>query len=1238
MKLLEIESGIAKLNEGNFQLLCDELLRQHLHIEKHPLGTQLGTAKTTKGTPDAYFIKNGKNILAEYTTQKSSIPQKLLSDINDCFDETKTGVPASEISKVIFCYNSSNLNPADCRAAQQVCIEHGVEDFVIFNGAELASLIYNRYPWLAQSHLSIDLGTKEITDYKGFMDHYARLSAGPSLDNPFMLRQDEQLKLRESIEDKQITVIMGKSGVGKTKLAMEVCCKYAQEHAYPFYCVRSYVGISYTDIHKYAAQHTHTIILFDDANKLGNLDDLLLLLTEYRNIRFVLTVRDYASEAISESLSPIIAPADVRYISVSPFSIEDIESLIKDSFGIHNHHYIRRIAALSAGNARLASMACSLVKSEQTLDAIQDASQLYDLYYAKTVKEVFLNQKVLITAGILSAISPYNMNHDYMQPLLDKSGISSSEFRDHIQILSDQEVVDIVHSCAVRFSDQSLQNYLLKLVFLDKEYVQLYELIICAYSHRSSAILDCINTMLNIFTSFDLIEKVKKHVNLAWDFFAESNAACFPLFVEQFAITRPIETLSTIKAAIDALVFEPFDVQSLALTSSTHKDDRITRILHCFRKSENAKEAIQLALQYFDKRPEKGLEIYRLLSDGFSFDPEIIEYTYEREILLTETLLAHINANQTFENTYLFIRLANHLLKPDFSATEYIKNRTISFCSGAIAHTKEAETYRALLWEKANQLYAEPDLRASIRQLVMSYAPRWGRNRADAALVSFDLSCLEALFENHSMSEDVAITMMADHLRTIARNIDIEVIPKSIADCLQSNTYKAIVALRGYDYESHQTPWKDRENHRKNVRIDYAKHVTEHSYLQVMDIYKLLMQFDSETMQHHYTRGLESIALCLATVNESLFLFAISVLMKSTIYVPSNYLQFFQPLFNIVDCEEAYTIVSNCPSSQRALWLFEYFSFIPAEMIDNVTAKQLADYARTEQRMEPPREMDICRLFHYESIQPGIISAFAQSLFITYQDNIAMLSAYFRPLINLDPTDTHDTFSVFSCNLNLLKSIYLALLPSFDLTDDYEGAFLSRLYHHGIINLAEIVDLISEDKHTSNPYERLNFIWNEPNYIELADIIWNRIYTTALYGYYRCEFFTQCPDKYLAQLDTWVMHVIKEHACNPDKISPISALTSDFAWEQRKAYILYFIQLNPSIEAFSRWQLFPLSTSGSPSFVPTYKKRVDALKDLRANISGIEYLDHIAWIDCEIERREIEISQEEIRDFLQELR
>ena len=61
-----VKERINRLDQANFQILCDAILVKQGYPGIVSLGTKDGEEKTTFGTPDTYFsLDNGKYVFAE---------------------------------------------------------------------------------------------------------------------------------------------------------------------------------------------------------------------------------------------------------------------------------------------------------------------------------------------------------------------------------------------------------------------------------------------------------------------------------------------------------------------------------------------------------------------------------------------------------------------------------------------------------------------------------------------------------------------------------------------------------------------------------------------------------------------------------------------------------------------------------------------------------------------------------------------------------------------------------------------------------------------------------------------------------------------------------------------------------------------------------------------------------------------------------------------------------------------
>ena len=71
-----IKQRIRMLEAGSFQNLCDHILSNMGYDNLVSLGSQAGTQKTTKGTPDTYcIVDEDKYVFIEYTTQDTRLFQ-----------------------------------------------------------------------------------------------------------------------------------------------------------------------------------------------------------------------------------------------------------------------------------------------------------------------------------------------------------------------------------------------------------------------------------------------------------------------------------------------------------------------------------------------------------------------------------------------------------------------------------------------------------------------------------------------------------------------------------------------------------------------------------------------------------------------------------------------------------------------------------------------------------------------------------------------------------------------------------------------------------------------------------------------------------------------------------------------------------------------------------------------------------------------------------------------------------
>jgi hypothetical protein len=265
--------------------------------------------------------------------------------------------------------------------------------------------LLQKYPDIAKDHLNIEVDTGQIVSLEKFISFHEKSKYSTSLQTSFYFREDEKKELNSLVHNNSIVIISGKSGVGKTRIAIE-CFKECMEinKTYKAYCIFNKSFDLFEDIKSYFSDAGDYLIFVDDANRISGFQYVIQELQTKRsdqNFKIIVTVRDYALDHIMEKCQDI---ADVEILELKPFTDDEIGSLLKDEFNILNPLYLERIVDFSKGNPRIAVMAANIVQTGGTLESINDVSELYDNYFSSIKQDLdaLKDKDILKVAGIAS--------------------------------------------------------------------------------------------------------------------------------------------------------------------------------------------------------------------------------------------------------------------------------------------------------------------------------------------------------------------------------------------------------------------------------------------------------------------------------------------------------------------------------------------------------------------------------------------------------------------------------------------------------------------------------------------------------------------------------------------------------------------------------------------------------------------------------------------------------------------
>ncbi|MDU1905161.1 MAG: hypothetical protein E6772_10295 [Dysgonomonas sp.] len=520
-----IQDKLSKtLSDNEFQDLCTDIIinkyrRELLSIEA--TGSQIGKNNTIKGVPDIYFYtENQKFVFIEATTQQTSLKNKFINDINGCLEKCKEkDISISNISSIYLMFTAkinSNIEAA-VRAEFQ---DHKFD--VKFIGIDFIIDDLMRYPFLLEEYLDISINIGYVLPINYFTRIYnkRRNSLGTPIDNPFFNREKELKDIQEIITQRDILIIKGDAGVGKTKLAVEAIARFCKDTpTYTMYAIGKNQSADITkDLYNRILKEKNIVLLIDDANQKGttieNILDLIYKNTEV-NIKLVLTVRQYAFQSIYDSLKKVEISFSIY--QVDKFTKEELLKIISsDPFSIKDKNTQNRILDIALGNPRLAVMGAIAVKENPDIDIFTDALTLYDQYFDKTIvelKRTIKEKKFVQVLGLISTFNTIKLNPIDIdtQKICEVFEVNFKELKEIIEELEEKELLEIHPQFnRAKINEQITYTYFFYKLFINKKILSLETLLNEFYKSSNHHINYLINSVTDSFGEQPFIKETLK--------------------------------------------------------------------------------------------------------------------------------------------------------------------------------------------------------------------------------------------------------------------------------------------------------------------------------------------------------------------------------------------------------------------------------------------------------------------------------------------------------------------------------------------------------------------------------------------------------------------------------------------------------------------------------------------------------------------------------------------------------
>ncbi len=1244
MSLVEtIKQQILMMEQGIFQNMCNALLAKEGYGIIMSLGSQAGTQKTTKGTPDTYFVRdNGQYVFVEYTTQQSNIADKIRDDINKCFDVDKTKVPLDKISEIVYCHTSSNLTPGDDHSLRKLCADNGTI-LTLYGIDELASRLYLLHREIAQEYLGISVGTGQIKEIQQFIKDYDANTLSAPLDTPFLYREKEMEQIENAFQSANVVILTGRAGVGKSRLALHYSEAHAKQHQETLYCIRSNAQPLYEDLIQHINVPGNYFLFVDDANELSaGLQHILEFATgkdPNYNVRVLITVRDYAAELVYRVAKPLVYHATV---DIPVFSDEQIKNLVQDNYDITNPDYLERIVRIAEGNARIAMLAGNIAKKADRLQSINDLTSLFADYYgtALTEKGLITDRKLLTSAGITAFLSPFDCKRiDPILPVLQQCSLSKDDFIEKLYELHEKEIIEIHYNQIVRFDEQCLGNYVLKRVFVDDKYICLSEMIRCCFEYYRSKTIQAINTICGVFQSPEVIDYVEQQITLLWNALEKEHYPHFHEYVKTFHGTNPTAALLYIQDFIDASVENkeiPSHEEIQKGKNYQSVSDDILTMLGGFADTTYLDEALDLFFMYYSKCYGKFLQFYHTVQTYYNINRRSHRIGYYTQNHFIKKLKEFSNNWNDEPIRLLFTELAPKLLMLEHTATEGGRGRQFTFYRMEIAADPAALEYRAEIWQCLRAIASFGDL-SCLEKALEEYGNGYSDNGKE--VIISESSMIASLVSSLMDPSNLKHCLIADHLIRIWSECDCvpAVNLKSFTDSSIMQCYRV---LKG---PGHKTPYEQREEIQKAQIAQYMDTNRLEGLRALIDTCVQFYKTGRNTWDVENGLRFAFDSLQLSDDIVSAIKYYISRDTPLCLYpVP-----LVEQLFRKCTVTEVHQIIFESDYGQKNMWQFSYFVAYPAEKIStDIVAEFYAFMSNTSDSDITPRyRRELWFIEKFEKNDPHVFINIGTILHNKFKFSPVMVGLYCESLFNENRHAAEAVIQKFTGHFELLAKLYIQAVSRGSLLSDYQGVFartFMRAYPPFINIYAQyLADMIEQHK-GDKVHEHLISFFDEENAHCLLDHIVDTVIVRCEYAYFDLpKLFEELllpeqeKDALKQKQSNWIRHLISQYADDALRMSSLFETIAQFSDDRRIEYILLYLEHNPSYDDFIKLPLMPRLLSWSNSAVPMYSRHKECLAALSKKLTGVKYLGHRQYVLDRVAGLQAEIEREQLRDLLE---
>lgn len=1250
--IAQIENALKAINQATFQTLINHLL--HLQGNKFisAPGAVVGKEKTSKGTPDSFFVNEDKYIFVECTTQErlgesKTFFEKLSKDVDHCFKEAITTIEKNKIEKVILaCIDKVSVEEYN-QLNEKVKSLNQDTKFEIFNIQNLPMLIFD-IPKLADEYLNIQMVKGDIYTLDQFLLKTEK-GLQPSLTNEFIGREEEIKNSIDALKKYDILLLSGGAGVGKSKLAVKILEELSKDDYVPIVIQSSGVSLwdDYQHLFSVGKQH---IILFDDANKsINNLNYLLSKLEDSKSysVKLIITSRDYVKKQVSVSLDNY----PYKEFNISEFKDEEIGKIIVGALSNLQYHndIKRKIIDLAKGNARVALMATYSVTPDSETNYLSSPVLLYEKYFKKISEEIgiFNNPIILKSLAIVSFFGVLDRNNQEVQKSLSiKFGIDWNELWSAIIELHNNEILDVYSNEIVKISDQVLATYAFYKCFIDEQsavinYAEWITTFIEKFSNRIRATLIDVNNTFVYHHVKDLVlphlNEVTKQINSDEELYA---------FYNLFWFYKGRDCLLYLKKWIESL---PREEQPEKLTFSYVHNDHTTaskhfELLRNFwnHPNELLKPSLELTLALLNKQPSRLSEILKFIHEDFKYKLEDIEQGYLRQNMLFDILSNEklSDIKKSFANG-IFLNLSEALLGWHYTEFCSAKGRAFTIYNFDLCKSDELMKLRERI---LNQVYHS-------FESVNDQAPKilhqiiYPGGDIDKSIYVDELPIYQKIIyeklNNKQYTHCKFVSVLAKHLTETGTEY-----PKNWNAFIESDIRKLSKFLKpSWEYRERKSI-EESEKEKRQEFDDFVRtndwESLEKFFVNIDDLYT--QQKDNNGW--HIESAVTDIYISIARKDKIEFENALRLFFSGKVLFPLRSTVVNVALLeNMMTGQELLNIMNDYEFKGQPYWESVLLTMLPKEQINESFLELLLNiFKNTDDYIYIHRMLDYVK---YETVfdsYRGKNKELEDHNIITYITSI-MLNKARKTRRDFGFHFCAECASYFNNHPQLLKNAYWAQYD-IDSDFDYDGKELKAILDIDRTFISESLknDVIGLDYSSKIRLKNVNAdcLWDYPELIEdlLVTILDKEKHTLFIEDDINSLFrFKNIDEKRAEKVKALIFKLTQKHYNNEKLLLILIEVVYSSYRDWFMEYFKEFLLLNKDIE-ITKQISFGRSSSATGSWVPVYQKKIEFYQDILRMINTLpnilDYSEHINYFEQRIIWKKKDIESEQKRDFMEE--